>query len=487
MFTLLSIICVLYNVFSSGLQADGFDGKTGCIDLGCNGFVQKNCAPITPGDTLELVNGQAKISLKIFKVHSYYTLSMRNPSRPLDHQKLIYLESTLDSVRTIPAEHNSDSTENHPDSKVVSNDNAFVEPEAQPKVTPSTSIVQKHQDEVAEVLGLPEGLGLFFATTSKGEIIYCTSSEYYSGSRLVNVIIDGLPYHEGRPLDNSTQLQDPTSSSSSSHLSGEVFMATGDLVEGHHNPIVQSIREKSWLAKFKPANIDKFNGKQNPEQWLHLYSTAVQAAGGNNDDKVNYFPVALSDSPLQWLQQLPKNSIDSWDTLTKLFMSTFHGNWAKPPGLTELKTCKQKQNETIRSYNRRFFEARSTMINLTDKENKDDGDWWLHFGKDINNLHPVGFWPKKLFNKMEDHANKITWGGYARCYGVNPSPPMGNGQWPGKSSASIQDIQFVDTSGQGYAVPAWALKGYSNKKECYQASPFMNNMFYYGGPGGCRN
>ncbi|OEL34781.1 hypothetical protein BAE44_0004200, partial [Dichanthelium oligosanthes] len=69
-----------------------------------------------------------------------------------------------------------------------------------------------------------------------------------------------------------------------------------------------------------------------------------------------------------------------------------------------------------------------------------------------------------LFNKMKDHANKITWGGYARCYGVNSSPPMGNGKWPGKSSA-------ID----------------SDRKKCYQASPFMNSMFYYGGPGGCTN
>lgn len=86
---------------------------------------------------------------------------------------------------------------------------------------------------------------------------------------------------------------------------------------------------------------------------------------------------------------------------------------------------------------------------------------------------------------MEDHANIIGWGGYARCDSVNSSPPMGNGQWPGKNSASIQDIQLVDTDGRGYAVPAWAVKVDATNKKCYQASPFMDSMFYYGGPGGC--
>ena len=65
-------------------------------------------------------------------------------------------------------------------------------------------------------------------------------------------------------------------------------------------------------------------------------------------------------------------------------------------------------------------------------QNKDDGDWWLHFGYDISNLKPVGFWPKSTFNSLEDHAGDITWGGYTKCYKGYASPPMGNGQWPGK-------------------------------------------------------
>uniref|UniRef100_A0ACD5T8Y1 Uncharacterized protein n=1 Tax=Avena sativa TaxID=4498 RepID=A0ACD5T8Y1_AVESA len=42
---------------------------------------------------------------------------------------------------------------------------------------------------------------------------------------------------------------------------------------------------------------------------------------------------------------------------------------------------------------------------------KDDGDWWLHFGYDSQNLSRVGYWPKNIFNNMVDHANLISWGG----------------------------------------------------------------------------
>lgn len=118
-------------------------------------------------------------------------------------------------------------------------------------------------------------------------------------------------------------------------------------------------------------------------------------------------------------------------------------------------------------------------------KNKDDGDWWLHFGYDINNLKPVGFWKKSIFTNLQDHAGFITWGGYTSCPNGNASPPMGNGQWPGKNSASVRNVQFVDSSGQGYAVPAWALRVFASNTKCYQASTFFDSMFYYGGPGGC--
>jgi hypothetical protein len=43
-------------------------------------------------------------------------------------------------------------------------------------------------------------------------------------------------------------------------------------------------------------------------------------------------------------------------------------------------------------------------------QNKDDGDWWLHFGYNNDNLRPVGLWAKSLFSGLSDHANLIVWG-----------------------------------------------------------------------------
>uniref|UniRef100_J3NDI7 Neprosin PEP catalytic domain-containing protein n=1 Tax=Oryza brachyantha TaxID=4533 RepID=J3NDI7_ORYBR len=88
----------------------------------------------------------------------------------------------------------------------------------------------------------------------------------------------------------------------------------------------------------------------------------------------------------------------------------------------------------------------------------------------------------KIFKKKDDGDC-----GYTQSVVGTPSPPMGNGQWPGKNSASFRDIKFVDANGQGYDPAPWpiGLVGMSTNTKCYQVSPYLDGIFHYGGPGGC--
>ena len=52
-----------------------------------------------------------------------------------------------------------------------------------------------------------------------------------------------------------------------------------------------------YSKNFEPTNIQKYDGKQDPAQWLHLYSTAISVAGGDTNTKVLYFPMALDTNP----------------------------------------------------------------------------------------------------------------------------------------------------------------------------------------------
>ncbi|CAM0947796.1 unnamed protein product [Alopecurus aequalis] len=119
-------------------------------------------------------------------------------------------------------------------------------------------------------------------------------------------------------------------------------------------------------------------------------------------------------------------------------------------------------------------------------KSKDSGDWWLHFAHAGEKFAPVGYWPRNLFNNLAAHANHISWGGYTGSLSGTRSPPMGNGQWPGKQSATFQDVQFVDNEGSAYGVfPTPGVRPLITHKKCYQVSEFMSVKFAYGGPGGC--
>jgi hypothetical protein len=64
---------------------------------------------------------------------------------------------------------------------------------------------------------------------------------------------------------------------------------------------------------------------------------------------------------------------------------------------------------------------------------------------------------------------------------------MGNGNWPGGDSASFQDVQYVDTDGNGHLLKPNDVHSRITDTGCYNVSEFMTDKFHYGGPGGCTN
>jgi hypothetical protein len=119
---------------------------------------------------------------------------------------------------------------------------------------------------------------------------------------------------------------------------------------------------------FKPVGITKYDGKQAPQQWLHCYSTAIEVVGGSNITKVVYFPMALYPMPLTWLESLSNNSIDSWERLKKVLIDNFQGAITCAGTRHDLAQCKQKRNELLRSYTRRFFDVRTTITNISEED-----------------------------------------------------------------------------------------------------------------------
>jgi hypothetical protein len=48
-----------------------------------------------------------------------------------------------------------------------------------------------------------------------------------------------------------------------------------------------------WSCDFNLSDINKYDRKSDPTQWLQVYSPVVKAAGGDNV-MANYFPIMLT-------------------------------------------------------------------------------------------------------------------------------------------------------------------------------------------------
>jgi hypothetical protein len=54
--------------------------------------------------------------------------------------------------------------------------------------------------------------------------------------------------------------------------------------EGAFCALAPPLRQVIWLEKFKVEHIDKYDGSNNPEEFIQVYHTVIEAAGG--DDRV---------------------------------------------------------------------------------------------------------------------------------------------------------------------------------------------------------
>jgi hypothetical protein len=120
--------------------------------------------------------------------------------------------------------------------------------------------------------------------------------------------------------------------------------------------------------KFKPLGITKYDAKKDLVQWLRCYALSIENASGNNDTKCLYFPFCLDQAPLTWLESLEKYSIDKWDQLKEQFTSNFAGAMARSGTRMDLAMVKQGQGETLRKYMRCFFDKRTTVVDVSNKE-----------------------------------------------------------------------------------------------------------------------
>jgi hypothetical protein len=123
----------------------------------------------------------------------------------------------------------------------------------------------------------------------------------------------------------------------------------------------------AYPDNFKP-NIQKYDGRSDPNIWLLMYYVAVKVAGGSIDHMAAYFPLVMGDAPSLWLNNLPVGSITLWADLSHAFTSNFLATYNCLGNAFNLRRVTMKPGERLRDYTNRFFENRNTCVSIRDDQ-----------------------------------------------------------------------------------------------------------------------
>ena len=94
----------------------------------------------------------------------------------------------------------------------------------------------------------------------------------------------------------------------------------------------------------------------------------MYTTGGDTSIMVNYLPIMLTPTAVNWFTSLALDSIGSWEELKKVFNDNYMATCTRPGTKHDLNRIYQKPSELLRSYIRCFSEMRNTIPNITEVE-----------------------------------------------------------------------------------------------------------------------
>jgi hypothetical protein len=130
--------------------------------------------------------------------------------------------------------------------------------------------------------------------------------------------------------------------------------------------LVDHLRVASWLPKFRPHLLEKYDRTSNPSEFLLVYVTAITAAGRNTAVMATYFHVALSGPARTWLMNLAPGSIYSWEELCARFIANFASAYQQHSVEAHLHAVRQEPEETLRTFISHFTKVRGTIPRISD-------------------------------------------------------------------------------------------------------------------------
>jgi hypothetical protein len=153
-----------------------------------------------------------------------------------------------------------------------------------------------------------------------------------------------------------------------------------------------------------PHDQQKYDGSQEPQSWFSDYLQAVNLLGGTRETAMQSLQLHLTGVARSWLSKLGKETIASWEDLTKQFTSNFKSTYKRPASIEEVKACVQQRNETLRAYIQIWSIIKNSAVEVSDKRAIDAFTLGLRRGDLVEEM---GWLKPKTVSDLMDIANRF--------------------------------------------------------------------------------
>jgi hypothetical protein len=93
----------------------------------------------------------------------------------------------------------------------------------------------------------------------------------------------------------------------------------------------------------------------------------VRIIGGSKEIAMQSLRLHLTGTARSWLSKLERETIGSWEELTKQYTSNFKSTYKRPASIEEVKAYVQQCNETLRSYIQGWSIIKNSAIKVLDE------------------------------------------------------------------------------------------------------------------------
>jgi hypothetical protein len=133
----------------------------------------------------------------------------------------------------------------------------------------------------------------------------------------------------------------------------------------YQKPYPDYYNQLPYPRGYRAPEFSKFSGDDGKTTLEHVGQFILQCGevSANDTLKIRMFPLSLSGTAFTWFTSLAPNSIFTWVQLEQKFHEYFYSGDTELR-LSHLTTIKQKHNEHVAEYIRRFRDTRNWCFNL---------------------------------------------------------------------------------------------------------------------------